>query len=773
MDCILCLAKICGKTSLPRAKPAEVAEQSWAKPGEFRPGTDENGNPIRIFHGPIRYHNLKTVKPVKGDVHKQNDLVVHAGASTLYDLIMGSADYDKLKCLGHITKPHAFKDAEINGKPNLKPVVLKKAGEWSFRSYRETRQEASKFGAYLREKCGIEPQEKIAIWSGNRPEWMLAELACHAFSWTSVSVYDTLGPNAASFIVADSGAAVLVVEGKTFDKVPEMIKHESYANNSGKALELVVTMDEPSAKTLALLENLGVKVITFSDAVKESPENHMKLHTPPLPNTLGTIMYTSGTTGNPKGVKLTHQNLVSTVSALQLMPGVQVTCKDVHLSYLPLAHIFERQIQYAVLGAGAEVYYASNGAKALLPDLSTVRPTVFIGVPKVYENVRDGVVRKMTGFKEQLLKKALEDKIADIETGCGYPRLWDKLVFSKTKKALGGRVRMAVSGGAPISKDTLQFALCALGPVTQGYGATETTAGATVAALADLEIGHVGPPTPNCAVRLVDVPEMNYFAGEPQDYEEGSPGKKAFDAGKFKRGGEVWVLGFNISPGYYDPSKDGKKPDVESNGMVKKTEEDFFVDNGLPGFKTGDIGMWTDRFTLKIVDRRKNMFKTSLGEYVPVEEVEKTYQDGCKYVDFVFLPKETKVSYIALCCVVSDSVRTVMTWAKTVPELDGMEVADVVQSKQFKDFLLQDFKRLGKAKKLLSFLQVQKVENIHVEALPIGYQESWVEGVQCSNGHVEQLLTATFKARRTQLDQYYAPVFKSIYPDRPADHILP
>jgi len=438
-----------------------------------------------------------------------------------------------------------------------------------------------------------------------------------------------------------------------------------------------------------------------------------------------------------------------------------------------LAHIFERQNCMGLLFKGAQIYFASNGSKALLPDLGIVRPTIFAGVPKVYENVRDAVKRKMTGFKKTLFDAAIAAKVADLRTGCGYSPIWDILVFSKTKKALGGRVRFCVTGGAPISQDTLEFVLCALGPVVQGYGATETSAASTLTMQFDLTLGHVGPPLGTAAVRLVDVPDMNYFSGSAQLYKEGKA-KAAFAANKNKSGGEVWIGGPGVSIGYYDPAENGLKKGIPSNGMSKKTKEDFFSEKSgkytWSWFKTGDIGTWTDNGCLKIVDRRKNMFKTSLGEYVPVEEVEKVYQDYVAFADFVFLPKETKVSYVALCVVVSDYIAQVMKWAKE-NGVDGDERA-VCSSDKFRQKLAEEFEEAAKEKKLQRFMWVNK-KNIYTEYLPLGYQEDWVAGVECANGHKEQLLTATFKARRTQLDQYFAPHFKTIYPDRPADHILP
>jgi len=470
----------------------------------------------------------------------------------------------------------------------------------------------------------------------------------------------------------------------------------------------------------------------------------------------------------PKGVMLQHLNIVATVSLMVLHPSITLTKEDVHLSYLPLAHIFERQNVLALLSKGATVYFASQGAKFLLPDLSVVKPTLFAGVPKVYENVRDAVKRKMTGFKKTLFESAMKAKIADLETGCGYSPIWDKLIFSKTAAALGGRVRFCVTGGAPISKETLQFVQCALSEVIQGYGATETSAASSLTCGFDLRVGHVGPPLATVFIRLADVPDMNYFSGPASQYE--GKQKAIFDAGKNKSGGEVWIGGAGVSPGYYDPAAHGLKEGVASNGMGKKTAEEFFQADGWSWFKTGDIGSWDERGCLKIVDRKKNMFKTSLGEYVPVEEVEKTYQDLCSFADFVFLPKETKVSYVALVVVVSDSIGQVMKWAKE-NNIEGDEKT-VVASEMFTSTLHAQLEAAAKEKKLARFMWVAK-KNLHVEFQSPGYQEDWVMGVECANGHREQLLTATFKARRAQLDQYYAPIFPKIYPDRPSDHILP
>ena len=488
-------------------------------------------------------------------------------------------------------------------------------------TYADMKAKARALGTCLRKVHGIGQREKIAIWAGNSTDWIIADQACAAFNFTSVSVYDTLGPDAASFIIADSGAQVVVVEAKTLQRLPDALEDEVYAKNPGGDVKVVVYFGKGDLEAKATLEKKGIAVISIDDAIRE----HLAAlvpDTPPTPKDVVTLMNTSGTTGNPKGVMILHSNVVASIGMLRCTPSVKLKRDDVHLSYLPLAHIFERSCVAALLYCGAVVSVASNGSKALLADLSVIKPTMFLGVPKVYENVRDAVQRKMVGFKKTLFERAMAAKIADLDTGCGYSKIWDILVFSKTKLALGGRVRFCVTGGAPISKETLQFVQCALGSVVQGYGATETYAVSSLT----MTFARVGPPSGSVAFRLVDVPEMNYFSGPEDEYRDKA--RAAFDSGKNKYGGEVWIGGSSVTAGYCDPSVNGLKPGLPTNGMKKKTDEDFFKE-GNWWFKTGDIGLWDERGCMKIVDRRKNLFKTSLGEYVPVEEVEKSYQDLC------------------------------------------------------------------------------------------------------------------------------------------------
>jgi long-chain acyl-CoA synthetase len=250
-----------------------------------------------------------------------------------------------------------------------------------------------------------------------------------------VSVYDTLGPDAASFIAADSGSEVLVCEDKTFKKVPAILDDEIYTKNKGAALKVVVFTGKGDAEAKAKIEAKGLKVVGMAEAISEVGSDVVP-DTPPTRDDLVTIMYTSGTTGMPKGVMLTHKNIVATISCIDTSISLNVSSADVHLSYLPLAHIFERQICGGMLKVGATRYFASQGAKFLLVDLGIIQPTIFAGVPKVYENVRDAVKRKMTGFKKKLFDSALAAKIADLETGCDTALSGTRWSLARRRKLL-------------------------------------------------------------------------------------------------------------------------------------------------------------------------------------------------------------------------------------------------------------------------------------------------------------------------------------------------
>lgn len=305
--------------------------------------------------------------------------------------------------------------------------------------------------------------------------------------------------------------------------------------------------------------------------------------------------YTSGTTGDSKGVKLTHKNILSTVEAvLTKTPnekGMSV------ISYLPYPHSFEQCMLGFALCTGSKIgYYQGNPAK-LVADCGELKPTVFPSVPRLYNKIYGTIKSRFaetTGCKAWLVEKALASKQEYLRAQVPYytHSIWDAAVFNKLKALLGGEVKCMLTGSAPIDMEVLNFLkVCFCCPLQEGYGLTETSGATSVTVAEDPVAGHVGGPLENCSIRTRDIPEMSYYANDKP----------------YPRG-EILIKGQNVTSGYY------KRQD--------KTDEAFDAEGW---FCSGDVGMIYPNGSIKIIDRAKNIFKLSQGEYIAPEKLENVY----------------------------------------------------------------------------------------------------------------------------------------------------
>ena len=327
-------------------------------------------------------------------------------------------------------------------------------------------------------------------------------------------------------------------------------------------------------------------------------------------------MYTSGSTGKPKGVVVRNSQLIAAITAIRIRAKFQIG--EVLVGYLPLAHIFEMMMEIFVFGWGGEIGYAdpktlSGGPGKCMPHgaLLEFRPTIMGAVPKVWEVIKSGAEAKIKASgKEQLFNAALEWKKTAVTQFRETP-VFDKLVFAKIRATLGGRLRLAVSGGGAISGSVQEWVRAVFGcPLIQGYGLTETCAGLTVQAADDMRVGVVGAPIETVEVLLHSEPEITDFDSKPylstDTNHMGAPCKGR---------GEVWARGNNLTDGYYK--------------MPKETASEFDKDGW---FHTGDIGIITPDGTIKIVDRKKNIVKLKGGEYIALERMNQAFNQ-CQYVD--------------------------------------------------------------------------------------------------------------------------------------------
>ncbi|XP_054647196.1 long-chain-fatty-acid--CoA ligase 1-like isoform X2 [Dunckerocampus dactyliophorus] len=575
--------------------------------------------------------------------------------------------------------------------------------EWM--SYQEVMERTENLGsAFLYKQHSKTTDPNIGIFSQNRPEWTITELACYTYSLVSVPLYDTLGAEAINYILDKASIATIVCD--VADKVNLVLDCVKDRKHTVKS---IVIMETPSEDLVSRGKQAGIDIISLQVMEAIGKANYRQ-PVPPQPDDMAVICFTSGTTGNPKGAMLTHGNIVSNCSAFIKL--TQVSCPlgpmDVHISFLPLAHMFERVVQGVMIVLGARIGYFQGDIRLLMDDLSTLKPTVFPVVPRLLNRMYDKIFGQAnTPMKRWFLDFAYSKKEAEMSRGIMRRNsIWDRLVFKKVQATVGGRVRLMITGAAPISPTVLTFLRAALGcQFYEGYGQTECTAGCTMTTPGDWTAGHVGAPLPCNNIKLVDVAEMKYLAVNGE--------------------GEVCVKGPNVFLGYLnDP---------------EKTAETIDADGWL---HTGDIGKWLPNGTLQIVDRKKHIFKLAQGEYIAPEKIENVYVRSDAVAQVFVHGDSLQACLVAVVVLDPDFLPA---WTKRTMEIEGSYEA-LCSREDVKAAILKDMVRLGKESDLKSFEQVKAI-HIHTEMFSV------------SNG----LLTPTLKAKRNELRQYFRSQLDELY----------
>ncbi|XP_029934351.1 long-chain-fatty-acid--CoA ligase 5 [Myripristis murdjan] len=571
--------------------------------------------------------------------------------------------------------------------------------------YKQVSDRAEHLGSGLLHR-GLKPTADtfIGIFAQNRPEWIISEQACYTYSMVAVPLYDTLGPEALVFIIDRAEISTVICDKQ--NKAEILLQNREKGQTP--VLKTIVVMDPFDAELVERGVKCGVDILSMQD-VETLGKNNLQKPIPPKPEDLSIICFTSGTTGNPKGAMLTHENVVSDAAGVikSFETSVSPTPQDVTISFLPLAHMFERVVQTVMYGAGAKVGFFQGDIRLLPDDMKTLQPTIFPVVPRllnrVYDKVQSGA---KTPFKKWLLNFAVERKHAEVREGIiRNNSIWDKLIFHKVQESLGGRVRVMVTGAAPISPSVLNFLRASLGcQIFEAYGQTECTAGCTFTMPGDATSGHVGVPVPCNVVKLVDVEEMNYFASNGE--------------------GEVCVKGKNVFKGYLkDPEK-----------TAEALDEDGWL-------HTGDIGKWLPSGVLKIIDRKKNIFKLAQGEYIAPEKIENVYVRS-EPVAQVFVHGDSLQS--CLVGIVVPDPEVLPSFAQKLGIRGSLE--ELCKNMEIKKAILSDMTKLGREAGLKSFEQVKDL-HLHPDQFTI------------ENG----LLTPTLKAKRAELKTLFQPQIDKLY----------
>ena len=487
---------------------------------------------------------------------------------------------------------------------NLDRVMLyKQTVKWIPISARELYRDAV---GIARSLCGwgIGKGDRVAILSENRPEWATAEFGTLLIGGVIVPIYPTLTAEQSAFMIADSGARVAFVS--TVEQLKKL-----QAIRAATKLEKIVVMDYIGIPDAIPMHRLMHGGPTARDAEFDAAA----LAVPP--DELATIIYTSGTTGAPKGAMLTQGNLASNL--IHSLDDYPMGPGDLSVSFLPLSHITARHVDYAMYYHGVTVAFCPyiDQLHAALPE---VRPTVFVAVPRVYEKIR-GRAEALTksGIKHRICQWALQvgrrhrhEILAGKRPTASSWKLADKLVFSKLRQALGGHVRIYISGGAPLGRDLAEWYADMGIRIHEGYGLTETSPVIALNSPSAHRIGTVGHPLPNVEVRIAD-------------------------------DGEILVRGPSVFKGYWN--------------MPEETAAAFTPDGF---FKTGDVGHLDADGFLSVTDRKKDLIKTSGGKFVAPQPIERKLQSNQYVGEAIMIGDRRKFPAV----VIAPDFKELESWAR-------------------------------------------------------------------------------------------------------------
>ena len=586
-----------------------------------------------------------------------------------------------------------FLEVEAKG-PEKTALMHKEGDDYKGTTYKELKDTINRVATHLR-TLGFKKGDKAAIFSYNRPEWVIADLAVLKLGGITVPIYHTLSESAVKYIINDSECKLIFVENEElFDKI-DLIRGET-----------------PSLTAVVVFDAAGIK--TGKDILKFSELNESKLSTGESAfdglaqiskDDTATIVYTSGTTGDPKGVVLSHHNII--FNALAGIKRFHITPDDVFLSFLPLCHMFERTCgYYTMLFAGCVIAYAEN-LTTIAENIKSVRPTILIVVPGVIEKVYDKVVKnveKSSPVKRAIVHSAVKNlnKYANLKyrkqpvsfwlkLKCGF---YNNLIASKFMSIAGGRLRLIVSGGAPLNRQIAKIFYIMGFNIVEGYGMTEASPAIAIGAIEENKLGTVGKPFEGVEI-------------------------------KFGNDEEIMVRGPNVMQGYF------KKPEATTEAIDK--------DGWL---HTGDKGKMDEEGNLIITGRIKEIIVTAYGKNIAPILIESAIVSS-NYITRAMLYGDDKKFITALI-------------------LPDRELVESYAREQ--DILFSDFEELIKHEVVKKFIG----DEIEMTTVNFSHHEKVKNFILISDDFTVEngMLTPTLKMRRGKIVERYKGLIHSMYGER-------
>ncbi|PWA00512.1 hypothetical protein BB558_003423 [Smittium angustum] len=578
------------------------------------------------------------------------------------------------------------------------------------------------------DSVGLMPHDTLEIYAPTSYDWIKMNIGCVRQSIKVATAYETLGAKGLKFSVNEAQAKALYTRvdmvhiAAAVAAESELVTSLIYfgAGEYDQFEESVKTKFEKATK---LMTDAGKKmfsieqIIEFGKADREAnPDKENNGDHPPTPEDIALIMYTSGTTGDPKGVVIKHKNISALVGSINLHLLGTFRDDDVIIAYLPLAHILEYAVEFLAISLGIRVGYGTprtlttSMVHGCLGDLEALRPTLMAGVPQVW----NGIARELTNqiksrgyLVSSMFNAALKLKWSRMQKD-STTKNWthENILFSKPRQLVGGRLRLALSGGAAISSETQQMLSCVLCPIIQGYGMTESCGVIAIQKFETFGLKKTGPTLPSLEVKLFSVPEAGYQSENNQ--------------------GEVWVRGPSVSSGYLS-----NPPDVEKT---------FTSDGWL---RTGDIGEWSDDGQLKIIDRLKNLVKLLNGEYIALEQLESAYI-ASPYTQNICIQAQSDQSQPIAIVSMDDKIASRLAQeAGLDPHTEKHDLCDNVEAQKV---IIKTFNEIAKKN---NFIKSQMVQGVIID------EHEWT----AENG----VLTAAGKLQRRVVEEKNKEKIKKLY----------
>ncbi|KAF4435628.1 hypothetical protein F53441_13473 [Fusarium austroafricanum] len=465
---------------------------------------------------------------------------------------------------------------------------------FSFFTYKEYEKHCLEVGSGLR-KLGLAPGGKLFLFGSTSAQWIAMSHACATQSISIITAYDSLGQTGVEHSLLQTEAEVMYIDPYLLKTAAEPLKKSKVHTLIMNEASIFGASEHLEAFKSA---NPKIKVISFEELCK-SGQSAMVDPVYPEPDDLYCIMYTSGSGGVPKGVRIAHKNLIAGIAGLYTCVLDCVTHNDVLLGYLPLAHVLEMALENlgyyfgGTMGYGNPRTLSDTSMRNCAGDMRELRPTILPGVPQVYETIRKGVMTRLNSsiILRSLFWGAFAYKSFMVKHNLPGACQLDNIVFGKVREMTGGRLRFLFNGGSAISLSTKHFLSMVLAPMFTGYGLTETCANGSLGSPLEFTLHSIGTVPGSIEVKLVSVPEFGYSADTtpPQ--------------------GEILIKGTAVMLGYYENEEETKRS---------------FTEDGW--FKTGDVGEYDSDGHLRVIDRIKNLVKLLSGEYVALEKLEAIYR---------------------------------------------------------------------------------------------------------------------------------------------------